>query len=70
MVIYDGRLTTNPAGMGTIDSVTYDFSDGSSLSLVGATSAPPRRFPIFTASTKHFPASSPVRGRAQGGLEH
>lgn len=39
IVIYDTRLTTNSHAQASFQSITFDFDDGSSISLVGAVSA-------------------------------
>lgn len=39
IVIYDVRLTTNSHAQASFQSITFDFEDGSSISLVGAVSA-------------------------------
>lgn len=39
IVIYDVRLTTNSHAQASFQSITFDFDDGSSISLIGAVSA-------------------------------
>lgn len=41
VVFYDSRLMSTPSAVGEVESVTFNFDDGSSISLVGGASALP-----------------------------